>query len=388
MFGAVIVTLIGLSIGGLQLLYAWRVAPTLNANLALQDRFHTLYEEDVEYIARSPLADLMAQNGMSNDASQFLNSRFFWAPLPDGVQKVAAKPIVDAELNEKILRLRNDWMTIAAKKTSIDLDLSFLDSLSSYDHWNIEVASPIAYLTEKAIFVPPPRLPIPEANDVVSAIKVRLIQGAQTNKPSQALQAARDFARLLLSTENLQLVLTGLAVLDHERTAYRYYVDELKYPQKNWLPIDRNVTRRAQRAILATRGYLRLWTNEEYIAKYFLETPAPAFCAVVNEAMPLEFSLRPVLEPKLPLEIDLRDEYSRLDRVFLKAQAGCRLRYLNRLVETGRFANELPGLLLLNRLPYSRKIFGLRLSTANFGGFDAYSAVDLGRAPGSGQNEN
>ncbi|MES2854492.1 MAG: hypothetical protein V4692_01460, partial [Bdellovibrionota bacterium] len=231
-------------------------------------------------------------------------------------------------------------------------------------------------------FVPPQHLPIPDTVEILSSVKLNLVRAAQDKSFLATLTSTRKFAELLMTTENLQLVLAGVAVLDSERRAYRYYVDELKFDEKAWTPIDRNVTRRAHRAVLATRGYLRLWTNPEILNRYFLsETPAFAFCAVANEAFPLEFSLRKVLKPQWPGEMNFKAEYKTLEQIHARAESICRLRYLSRLSEENRFATEFPGPIVLNRLPYARKVFGMRLSSANFGGFDGYEKAAAGRNP-------
>ena len=80
--------------------------------------------------------------------------------------------------------------------------------------------------------------------------------------------------------------------------------------------------------------------------------------------------------------MDTRAEYGRLDRIYLKAQSECRLRYLTALTKANRLKISVPGPFLFNDLPYSRKIFGLRLSSANLGGFNAYGR-QVGGEPSS-----
>lgn len=280
------------------------------------------------------------------------------------------------------MRVGTDWVTFADKKRKITADLSFFSGLSAFDVWDIEKNGPIESLISAARFVPPSKLPIPETSDLIAATKLRLIQGVYFKKPMEALTEVRQLANLLFTTENLELVLTGLALLDHERRGYNYFVQQKILPANAWQPIERNVTRRAQRALLAAPSYLRVWTDAEMMTKSFAQTTPPGFCAIVNEAFPLEYSLRPMLEPQLPFERNLSEGYERLDAIYGKAKLTCRLRYLNKLVEADRFA-EVPGLFLLNRLPYSRKVFGMRLSTANFGGFEAYSQAEAQQSTAS-----
>lgn len=379
---AVIALCLGvLAFGGLEMLFHWRVKPVLEKDRALQLRYHSSFLADVELLAKTELLP-SSRPPEIRDAGAVLNPKLHWAPQSKENRFGAPKPIVDEATTEWFMRVGTDWVTFAEKKRKITADLSFFSGLSAFNVWDIEENSPIAGLAKSATFVPPSKLPIPETSDLLSASKLRLLQGAYAKKPLEALQDVRQLANLLMTTENLELVLAGLAVLDHERRGYNFFVQQKLLPAGSWQPIERNVTRRAQRALLAAPSYLRVWTDPELMTTSFGDTPPPGVCAIANEAFPLEFSLRPMLEPKLPFERDLRDGYARLDKIYENTKSRCRIRYLRRLVESERFA-EVPGLFLLNRLPYSRKVFGMRLSTANFGGFEAYSQAEAQQSTAS-----
>lgn len=364
-----------LAFGGLEILYNWRVRPVLEKDRSQQIRYHSSFLADVELLKKTTLLPTTTA-AEPKDAGAVLNAKLYWSPLPKDRKFGSAKPIVDETTTEWFMRVGTDWVTFAEKKRKIKADLSFFGGLSAFDTWDIEKNSPIAEITGEARFVPPSKLPLPETSDLIAASKLRLLAGFYAKQPLEALKEVRQLANLLFTTENLELVLAGLAVLDHERRGYNFFVQQKALAPNTWQPVDRNVTRRAQRALLAAPSYLRVWTDPELMTSTFGgDLKPPGFCAIVNEAFPLEFSLRPMLEPQLPFERDLRAGYERLDGIFSKAAASCRLRYLNKLVATNMFA-EVPGLFLLNRLPYSRKVFGMRLSTANFGGFEAYSQAE------------
>ena len=363
----VAITLFALGVGGLNFLYRLRVKPGLDSQIEMQNRYKNLYEEDLQYLVKNASELSLGPSGGTNDAGPFLNPLVQWTPSN------GRKSIVDEPTRVALMRTGGDWILQIAKGRHPKVDLSFMKDLAKYDYWDIERGSPIAELTEKQVFVPPTRLPLPDTSDLMTAVKFRLIRGGLDRDFLPALRETRRLGTLLLSTENIQLVLAGLLVLDFERRAFRYYVDELKMDQKVWTPIDTNVTRRARRAVLATRAYLRLWTPSKTIEEFFLDkTIPPGFCAAVNEAVPFDYSLREILEPHFPFEMDTRAEYARLDRILGKAQTVCRLRYLTALTRDRRLSIRVPGPFLFNDLPYSRKIFGLRLSAADLGGFEAY----------------
>lgn len=365
----------------INLLYRWNVKPLLASAQSDQADVLQSYIEDVEYLARFDL--IRASSEHQADASTYLNSRLKWSPLPSGIPlsfRSSSRPLITPAARDEIVRLQDAWLEKAFRAPRLKADLSFFKELARYDHWDVEVASPIADLTAAGEFVPPERLPIPDVSDLLALAKLRLMSGAtpakaeDTNPASLvALREVRQLARLLLTTENLQLVLTGLALLDDERSAYRHYVDNGFLIADLWTPVDRNVTRRARRAIKATREFLYVWTDAAIIKQFYLAPPfPPGYCAAVNEALPTDESLRSLLKPQLPFEIDLRENFGRLASVFNAGKVTCRWRYLSALKKKAGFSADVPAPLFLSRWPYSRKVFGLRLSVIHFGGFDGY----------------
>ena len=373
-FLAVFLSLSAIAIAMVEFLYYLQVGPPLAAALGVQSRHLQAYVEDVTYLSQFPL--LASVKHGPNDAGRFLNSNLHWEPVTNR-KRGLPRPIISGKIREEILRLGVNWMRKHDRAKRMQADLSFFSGLDRFDYWDIEEMSPIEDLIQENRFVPPPALPIPEISDLLAAIKLHLMVNAiDGGKPLRALKEVREFSRLLLTTENQQLVLVGLAALDDERQAYRFYVDEEGLDPAAWSPIDRNITRRAYREILATRGYLHLWTNPETLKRIFLSKSMPVgFCAAVNEALPEDYSLRPLLRPSVPFERSFQDQYAVLDKIFQRAKDSCRLDYLSQLMKKNNFVSELPGPLILNRIPYARKIFGLRTAVVDFGGFDAYSAL-------------
>jgi len=394
----VTVFLSALAFAGIEMLYRWQVLPKLGSNLATEERHLQLYLEDLDFFARADLGFREFKPFLTGkaDAGPFLNTHLKWLPEPEPeeifgeaitapLKEAAARPaLVPIEIREQLLRFGNDWIRQHPKTKRWKTDLSIYKELLRFDHWDIEIESPIARLIENDIFLPPPKIPLPEPQDLIASAKVRLMMGARNGDLMTALTEVRQFARLLLTTESQQLVIAGLAVLDNERRAYRYFVDEKGMNPQAWIPIDRNVTRRARRAIYATRGYLRAWTPSVALDKIYRDDRDPVgLCAAANEAFPLEFTLRPMLEPHWPLARDSRAQYRKLDWIFDQLQSRCRLRYLRHLVKTGGFGLlplQTPGPWLLQRFPYARKVFGMRVSVANFPGFDLYNSLLVPRA--------
>lgn len=363
-----------IAVAMVEFLFRSQVKPQLEKNRATQERYYQAYADDQAFLAR--IGFFKTARAGQNDAGPHLNPKLYWHPLKTRNNSTAAQPIVPISVREELLRLRSDFMRKFARAKNMKADLSIFNGLAHFDHWDLEVASPISDLSTARAFVPPPQLPVPEVSDLLAAVKLRLMLGALNGDFVASLTDVRQLAKLMLTTENMQLVLGGVSVLETERIGYRYFVEDRGLAPNAWAPIDGNVLRRAYRAITATRAYLRLWTPAEKIEKTFLKEKLPiGFCAAVNDAFPLELTLRPTLEPHWPMEIRLNAEYRRLDQVFERARASCRLRYLSDLVDKRRIWTRIPGPLVLNRLPYSRKVFALRASAVNFGGLEGYSSA-------------
>jgi hypothetical protein len=362
-----------LSLAAVQLLYRLNVRPALESAISAQSEFLQSYTEDIQFLARFEL--LWQRSSFTRDAGSFLNTRLFWSPLPAEAARARAQvSLVPVKVREELLRLRGEWLEKAFKLRQWKFDLRFFNSLRDYDFWDLEVQSPIADLIVADRFVPPSQLPIPEVADLIAAAKLRLMMGALNGEAIRALTDVRELSRLMLTTENMQMVLAALAILDEERTAYRFYLDNNQLTASSWLPIDRNITRRARRAMKAARSYMHIWTPETMVNPLFLKGSAlpPGFCAAGNETLPIDQSLRPLLGPHLPLEMDLRSNYSRLDAVFNRGRSHCRWRYMKALAVKNAFDIDLPAPLILSRLPYSRKVFGMQLSVRSFEGFEGY----------------
>lgn len=360
--------LLTIAIGISQLLFIWYVRPPLESNRAQQKRHYQSYLDDIEYISKHAFIPLKGEQ--KKDAGPYLNRRVYWSPASDGFPNA---PLVSKDIKETLIRYRSDWMKKYQRVRTMNVDLSVFQNLSQYDHWDLEIDSPIAQLADQLQFVPPPSLPLPETNDLIALVKLRLMRGALDKDFINALKDVRALARLMLTTENMSIVLAGLAILDYERFAFRFYVDRFNLPRDAWTPVDRNFTRRAYRAGAATRSYLHLWTEPRMLEEIFLTDIEPfGFCAAVNEAFPAEFALRPLLKRRWFFELDLQSEYERLDKIFARARKTCRIRYLAELVDHRAIHTKIPGPPLLVQLPYARKVFGLRSSVLSFQGFGAY----------------
>lgn len=371
------------AVAGFEYLAQTRVDPIIADYRAIQAKHLALFQDDQEFLRRFPLFSLTP--AYSHDVGELLNPKLQWEPISvtetSGTAKEAplAPPLaVPRKVIEQVLRYRNDWMRHHHRLMEIaKIDFSIMEALAKYDYWDLEARSPIALLIEEGRWDARAPLPMPRTIDLITLAKLRLAAGAERKVPLAALQQTRSLATLLLTTENMNLQLSALALLDIERRAFRYYVDKGQLQDSAWMPIPRAVTRRAARAIQATGGYLQIWTEIKTLDAVFISNPLPAgFCAAMNEALPKILGLRLHLEHHWPFERDLRPAYRTIDIILARAFSNCRLRHLRRMMQLDRFTHELPMPSLLSVFPYSRKVFGLRFATIPFTGFESYEDPD------------
>lgn len=344
----------------IELLIRGSITERLNEIKEIQGRHLEQYLADAEFIESSEIAPLLKASGA--DAGPRLNNQVLWSPLTSEYGR--KEPLVPAASREFLLRYQDDWIKGKSflERGRLKGDTSIFEKLEMFRLWDIELATPLSQLIKKEEFLSPHRLPSPDTLDLLGATKIRLLQGALDGKPKAALAEVRQFASLLLTTESLQLLLTGLAALDLERRAYREYVDRGLIAEGDWRPLDANTTQRANRAFLATSSYLSVVTDEIVLNKVVgLPQIPPAFCAGINQRLPADLSLRDQLTGFWPFERTYREEFKRLDVAAELAKKNCRLKLFRVLHEESVYESVDPSAPWpLAILPYFRTVFAMR----------------------------
>lgn len=363
--------LLAVAAAGLLFLTKTRVEPEREHNAAVQRKHLKAYLDDLDFVARERFFAQAPTKG--RDASTTLNPKVPWQPRELGA-KPPVERLVDPAVRDRILRLRSEWIEHPGAFRSAKADFSILKAMLTFDRWDIESEGPIAELAKDVRFVPPSRLPSPDTIEIMALVKLRLVTSIESDEELEALRETRQAAKLLFSSESLQLQLAALSLLDVERRAYRRFVETNEIEDETWRPIERSVVRRAARALWATRGYLRLLTPVDVFQSALLDPKREplGLCAAANEAYPVELSLKPLLDGAWPGEHDYSENYQMLDRALERALGSCRLRYLSALIKGNRFDSDLPVPALFARLPWSRQMFGARLGSLNFLGFESY----------------
>ncbi len=390
-----LVVLASLIVTSVNYLIHTSVDPIIENQLATQDKFLPRYIEDTERVLGLPLSE---KSKFTADAGPLLNSALPWLPEQNNeivgtatatlTKKIS--PLVTKKEREQILRYGGNWLEHLSRHNRVSHDFSILEKLNQFDYWNLEENSPLESLIRNKTFVDATQLPAPDPQDLVTLIKLKVMKSVDGGDPIAILRNIRHIAQLFFTTENLQLFVTGLKLLDVERKAYHFFVDEEILNEPDWTPIASSQIQTAFKVATATKGYLYLWTKPETIEKVFLNPQEPpiAFCAATNEGLPHVYSLRSALYSQWPHERKNKIYFETLDRVYQRAAAVCRIKYLRTLKEIDGFEPPLERGLnrMLLKTPYYRMLLGLKMSTLTFSGFDAYVTSEKLSAESSDQH--
>jgi hypothetical protein len=310
------------------------------------------------------------------DAGEQLNPRLIWYPFLKNEEPVSSEKILSLPKNGRtdITNRGSEWMKLFYKYNKLPIDFSIFEALKNKTYWDLEENSPLAELIKKQHFVNSFERPLPELSDLALLTKLYAMRCVEKCEPIQALQAIRHLSDLLLTTEYLDTELAAFTFLKIEKQAYDYYLKKGRIKDSQWQPRDLSILPQVQRVYLASRGYLHLWSSPLIIQKVFTPAAHIALCSSINEDLPNDWLLRPLLEPTLWPEPSFAAGYIQLQTVVAQAEPFCRLKYVRATMKSNQLGHvPLPGWIV--RWPYIRKLFGLQFSELDFSGFENYAAI-------------
>lgn len=312
----------------------------------------------------------------NNNAGTLLNPLFSWHPGFNGEDSVLASGElleIKERYKEAALRYDKEWMQHNSWFNQATFDFSILEKLRNYDHWDLELESPIEKVGVSEPYLNGIEIPIPDVTNLTVLAQFYLMKAVDTKNTVQALEDIRHLASLMLSTENLSVEMSGLRLLDYERVAYNYYVKHGLIKEASWEPFSSAILSQATRAWPATAGYIRLFTQDTAFNKVFKERKPTGLCAAVNTAIPHDLLLKSMLHPRIWPEPSFSHEYARHEELIRTAKSQCRLKYVTRLMSASASYNRVPVPFPYQYLPFSRRTYGMKLATVGFTGFEIYA---------------
>jgi hypothetical protein len=361
-------------IAGFEILNRTDVVPAVVRVQAIQREYLEDFLKDQSDLTTIPL--FTQQTSRIKDAGPFLNPKFPWNPGFNGADEVpvAGESIeVKHRFKDALMRYGKDWVSHNSWFNAETFDFKIFEQLRSFDHWDLEVNSPIEKVGTTEPYLNGIEIPIPDVTNLVVLSQLYLMKAVDTKQTLQTLKDVRHLATLLLSTENLNLEMTGLRLLDFERVAHGYYLKNKLIKETEWQSLSATILSQATRAWPATAGYARLLTQDSTFKKVFHEIKPTGLCAALNSSVPHDWLLKPMLNPRVWPEPSFAKEYQRHEELIASAKSQCRLKYISRLMKAGSSYDRLPVPFPFGYLPFSRRTYGVKLATVGFTGFETYA---------------
>jgi hypothetical protein len=257
----------------------------------------------------------LAPRAGDRDAGPFLNPRVPWSGSGgalDAWRRALPPDAPSLALGEARARsIPKEWWKTPPETWS-GLDFGWMAALGAYDRWDLDAASPRAG-GDFRHWDPP----IPDFGTLAAWSRLRLAKGLADGRPAEAAAEVADVARLLLTTEHLLGVMSGIQILTLSDRAR----EEAGAPPGAWPGLDPATAAAARRAAQGAVTFFRLDTPDRFAGD--ASRIAFARCAAIEEGLRVELFVRPVLGPARP------EAFARLGRALGEAR-DCRLTRLRR----------------------------------------------------------
>ena len=361
-------------ISGFEILNRTDVAPSVAKLQQMQREFLEDFLKDQSDLTTVPL--FTQTSPRLKDAGTYLNVRFPWNPGFGGDDEVpvTGEPVqVKERFKDALMRYGKDWVNHNSWFNHETFDFSIFAQLRDFDHWDLEANSPIERVGTSEPYLNGIEIPIPDVTNLVVLSQLYLMKAIDTKDVVQTLKDVRHVATLFLSTENLNLEMTGLRLLDFERVAFAYYLKHNLIKETDWTPLSATILSQATRAWPATAGYARILTQDSTFKKVFGEIKPIGLCAALNSTVPHDWLIKPMLMPRIWPEPSFASQYARHESLIETSKSQCRLKYVTRLMKADTAYDRLPVPFPFGHLPFSRRTYGVKLATIGFTGFETYA---------------
>jgi len=292
----ILVVLIGIVGTFLYIGYSRAAAALPNAQvewLAQHEKYHELFFHDQEVLSS---LGIFPEPPYHHDAGAWLNSKLHWRLIENSeVQAPLRLPeslLSTFEIDSQDIYNPEHFHLLSS------LDFGWWNELRRYDHWNLATHGPLAELFERDPLYSRANEPRPDANVLRFWSQLRFLKAMKDGRYEQASKDVRHLARLMYSSEDLGLAMTGSALLALERGAHEIIKAQVKLPE-GWKPLTEDQLQRSSRYLFALPHFAVPTGHAQEMRATFPLLLDFGQCIALNMALHsgVLVQLEPVLEP-------------------------------------------------------------------------------------------
>lgn len=217
---------------------------------------------------------LNAGSGHKRDAGIDLNKKIAWRGSTE------PGPRQPLELPQAVLDTlkswKSSWLEHSGDTALNQIDTSWMNTLSAYDHWDIHRDCSGCVNSEVRTRGLADHL-VPDYGQLLAWAKVRLLKGLQASDIANAASEVRQLARLVMSQESLVSAMTATAMYRLERLAFDFAAGKKLVIDPSWKPLTIRELDNAKRACWATGTMFSGLRSTETIKRVY-QAKGPVFC--------------------------------------------------------------------------------------------------------------
>ena len=318
-------TILGLLV---DLTYQTQIAPKVQSFQQEQIQRLPEYIEDKRFFSKHKVFSPPSRNGK--------NFADLYGKI---IAESPSQRLVDFEQKKTVLALSDSWLDKKHKITFTDEIDQLYNEVEEYSYFKI-----------------PEDLDNTVASDLIVSGQVFLAHTFhyQPEALREALSKVRHFARVLLTSEDLNFKRAGLSLLEKELQFMELLKEEWYKAQLIWTPVPPNEIRGFRKFLAHSSQSLSFLTPPEVLTKAFLgENPPPGFCAVMKEKRFFLRWSRVFLNSRFPFEPDFAPNIKAIGEIQKMGLDRCHSINSN---------DKMPkGAPLAAYVPYYRRLYGIKI---------------------------
>ena len=228
-----------------------------------------------------------SEHGTKNDAGPFINGRIPWTSSDVGCS--SCELALPDNLKEQLSS--SNWTNLFGTEVTKGIDVSWLQSLSAYDHWDLFGAKE-AQIKEHGLS----SLRSPEYITIIRWAKIRLLMGAKEDSMAKASNEVRHLGKLIDSHFTLTAAMASISILKAE-AALKSHLETINDPRAQSLPaFDAVLLERLKRVAWSSGLLVNQYTPVDILEEFLTSDDFQQFrCLGVTEAAYSRSFLPPVL---------------------------------------------------------------------------------------------